>query len=343
MMGGGGVALLFAAAAASSAACSAAGRPTDAVDEPGTGLHLTDAGSSGSPAGSGSPSADARPADVYTADGNASDASLDGMADGPAAAPRCDSTHAWITTGTPVLPPETTTFGRFGGVSRDELTVAWTASDGTIYVADRATQTATFPPGSVVSTGSLTLAPGRVALSPTGSVLLGVASDRKSLVALERGGRSSSWAPSLPSAYATLNGMGGDPGNGSFFEPAFGLDGLSLFYLVMPPNAAPALFESRWDPSKRAWQSGTGLSNPELASADAMHRRRPTGASSDGLTLFFFDETSQTERAAWRPSVASPFANFVDLSFAEAAPNYLCDSLYYQDDESAPTGIDFTR
>jgi hypothetical protein len=82
---------------------------------------------------------------------------------------------------------------------------------------------------------------------------------------------------------------------------------------------------------------------PGLASIDATHRRRPTGASSDGLTLFFFDETANLERAAWRSSIASPFVQFVDIGVPEAAPNKQCDTLYFQGtDEDAGAPAVFT-
>jgi hypothetical protein len=73
------------------------------------------------------------------------------------------------------------------------------------------------------------------------------------------------------------------------------------------------------------------VSNPQLSSVDSTHRRRPTGVSSDDRTLFFFDEVSGKERAAWREAPSAAFGVFGDLSVApEGAPDEACRVLYYQ-------------
>jgi hypothetical protein len=73
------------------------------------------------------------------------------------------------------------------------------------------------------------------------------------------------------------------------------------------------------------------MTNPELTSADPTHRRRPTGASSDDRTLFFYDEVGNVERAAWRSDPSSPFTHFEDIPAApEAAPNAGCSLLYFR-------------
>jgi hypothetical protein len=80
--------------------------------------------------------------------------------------------------------------------------------------------------------------------------------------------------------------------------------------------------------------------NAEFESVDATHRRAPTGSSSDGRTLFFFDDVAGLERAAWRESPAVPFALFRDVGpFPEAAPSARCDSLYYRGQDAAGTGV----
>jgi hypothetical protein len=80
------------------------------------------------------------------------------------------------------------------------------------------------------------------------------------------------------------------------------------------------------------WTTGKALPNAEFASTSATARRRATGASADGRTLFFYDEVAGKERAAWRDSIASPFVTFVDMpGMTEAAPNHRCDTLYFQD------------
>jgi hypothetical protein len=73
------------------------------------------------------------------------------------------------------------------------------------------------------------------------------------------------------------------------------------------------------------------VTNPELTSVDPTHRRRPTGASSDDRTLFFYDEVGNVERAAWRSDPSAPFTHFEDIPAApEAAPNAGCSLLYFR-------------
>jgi hypothetical protein len=91
------------------------------------------------------------------------------------------------------------------------------------------------------------------------------------------------------------------------------------------------VYESQWDAGKAAWAVGVELRVTELASTDATHRRRPTGASADDLTLFFFDEVAGVQRAAWRDTPSAMFSQFADIAVApEAAPNLDCADLYFQ-------------
>jgi hypothetical protein len=90
----------------------------------------------------------------------------------------------------------------------------------------------------------------------------------------------------------------------------------------------------------KAWDTGTPLPNPEFAIATASQLRRPTGASGDRRTLFFFDEVTGKERAAWRSSAGAPFDTFVDLPLApEAVPNANCDTLYFHGMDAAGQGL----
>jgi hypothetical protein len=60
----------------------------------------------------------------------------------------------------------------------------------------------------------------------------------------------------------------------------------------------------------------------------------------DGLTLFFYDEVNQVERAAWRASPTAPFTLFEDIGdFPDAAPNFRCDILYYGGTDGSGAGL----
>jgi hypothetical protein len=109
------------------------------------------------------------------------------------------------------------------------------------------------------------------------------------------------------------------------------------------------LFESTWDPASVAWTTGVAPANPEFTS-NGSYVTYATGTSSDGLTLFFFDGSMGQVRAAWRDTLASPFAKFVTQAymgtmdgaptqgFLEATPNYRCDTLYFRSNTSSGNG-----
>jgi hypothetical protein len=243
--------------------------------------------------------------------------------------PLCDPAHIWKAAGLiGSVPPAN--FGRLGGISADETVIAWTSPAGVIYVDDRPLPGQAFSATpSAIDTSSTPVASDRVALGSTGMQLFAVSADRKSFVAFYRSGVGAAWGASGASQFANVADLVTD--GGQFSEPVLGANDNSFFYLITPPNAAPLLFESTWEATQHVWTTGTALPNAELASQSATVRRRPTGAAADGRTLFFFDEVTGQERAAWRDRSNSPFVQFVDTpGMTEAAPNSRCDVLYFQ-------------
>jgi hypothetical protein len=218
------------------------------------------------------------------------------------------------------------TFGRFGAVSSDELSVAWTSSEGDVYVADRPVSPGAF--NTAVKINEVALAVDRAALSANGLQVLAVAEKRGSLVEFTRASRSEAFVQGDGSDLSGLANV--FEGGGTISEPVLGGDGESLFFLIELPDQAPILYESKWSYADNVWGIAAGFRNQELQSVDASHRRRPTGGSSDGLTLFFYDEVNQVERGGWRESPTTPFIHFEDIgAFPDAAPNFRCDLLYY--------------
>jgi hypothetical protein len=259
--------------------------------------------------------------------GQAADASTDAGAD--AAAPfQCPVDRTWTT-----IPSHSwlSSVRRFGGITPDELRIAWTSDTGAISFAMRAHRTDDFGPPTIIPTETSPVADDRVALGPDGVTIVAVSADRGSFLGL--GLQGTTWGPIPAAQFANLAAMAIDT-QAQFYEPALGADGVSFYYLLAPggTNAGlPALYRSSWDPQQRGWATGVLLTNPELAPADATHRRRATGSSFDGLTLFYFDEVTGTEHAAWRSSTSAPYSQFHELAaFPEAAPTIHCDRLYFQ-------------
>jgi hypothetical protein len=222
-------------------------------------------------------------------------------------------------------------FNRFGSVSGNELTVAWTSSSGVVFVADRQSPSDPFGTPAQLDPGTIALATGRVALASTGHKLIATLANGSSFVSFARGGDGGTWFPELDNEFINIDGMISE-GGGVFAEPVVSVDGQSLFYVLTLPMNPPRLYESTWDAMAKTWSFGTPPPNPEFATPDGGAQvRRPTGASYDRQTLFFFDEVTGIERAAWRSSPGAAFDTFHDVAIApEAAPSESCNTLYFQ-------------
>ncbi|MBV9948203.1 MAG: hypothetical protein JOZ69_15230 [Myxococcales bacterium] len=353
-------AAVAAGVSAIAAACSASRPPANGGDPGGGGA--ADSGNSADSGGraESSDAADApdaadpadagKPADAGALDAHLEAAlsegaaSLDAPADGVTArGPRCSPDHAW--TGFGRIAAVSPDFGRFGGVSADELSIAW-SSAGVAYVADRAVRSEVFG-APVALPAAQPIAPGdRIALSPGGTTVVAAKAAGSAFVVFARASRSDAWAAGASLAYAAVNGMAGVEGGGRFSEPVLGADGRSLYFRFQALGAGPdaqagaaALFESRWDDQAHVWSAGVALPGPELAGL-AGAPARATGASTDGRTLFFFDPGSGAERAAWRETPSSAFTVFRVLpGLSEAAPNDRCDTLYFAASDDAGAGI----
>jgi hypothetical protein len=219
-------------------------------------------------------------------------------------------------------------FARLGGVSGDELSLAFTSSTGDAYVADRSSLDAAFDSPVLVNDSSTRLAVDRIALGPTGMAVVAVAADRRAFLGFERTDRGQAWAATAGLEFTQVRML--PEGGAEISNPVFGGDKRSLFFILTSYGKA-SLYESRWDMVQRGWGPPVRVSNAQLDSPDLTHLRRPTGASADGHTLFFFDEVSGLERGAWRDSATSPFVFFANVgAFVEAVPSSACDTLYHQ-------------
>jgi hypothetical protein len=159
------------------------------------------------------------------------------------------------------------------------------------------------------------------------------------MVSFARSSRADAWAATSQNEMAQLNGMVQGGNQGQFSEPVIGGNALSLFFMFSAGGGVAQVVESRWDGVAGEWLPANPFSNAELTS-DAQHRKRPTGASTDGRTLFFFDESAGHERGAWRNSPTSPFNLFQDVAVApEASPNRFCGALYYQGEGAVAAGL----
>jgi hypothetical protein len=219
----------------------------------------------------------------------------------------------------------------FGSITPNELTIAWMAMAGdtpTLYYADRASPDDPFYPAG-------TLAPGyyaaeRPALSADGQRIVVVRADRKGFAEYTRTGVFGSFTSSPSEAsFMTLNGLGGMLLSSAYFgDPMLSSDDKTFYYSRYDGRSPNTVFAGSRT-ALEAWPAGSPVAGAPLIGG-CSRRRRPTGISSDDLTLFYWDEFSGTERATFRPSVGAPFVGVVDLGSRDRAqPNASCQRLYY--------------
>jgi hypothetical protein len=243
---------------------------------------------------------------------------------GPDGGPLCNPTASW---GTPVsvLTTGSADSTIFGGVTPDELTIAWTSSAGgvvTAWYADRATSTAPFgtPQSLASSVGALAL--DRVTLSGDGLRIGAVASGALSFVGATRASRSVAFG----TPDTEFQGLGGGEAPPTLASPLLSGDDSELFYLITGQSSDFVIHDAT---GGLPWKGGVELSAPQL-SRSATSYRRPSGVSLDGLTLFYWDEVSSTEKMAIRPVASQPFNQFVDIGArANASPAASCQRIYY--------------
>lgn len=249
--------------------------------------------------------------------------------------------------GTPVPTVSTPQTDRFGAITADELTIAWMNAAGTVLYADRAQKTDPFGATKSIAVG---FALDRVALSADGLTLIGVITNRTTFAQVTRSSRSGSFGTTLDSApFKFLNqpngGSESDSGPspdavGVVSDPVLSADG-KVFYFTLLAGTAETLAES-------LRLGGTTYPSPRVLKesdfvSSGSKLRRPTGLSFDGRTLFFWDETTNTERAAFRESATVPgkiaYTSFVTLgAYPGAQPSQTCGRLYFEGSGSG--GVD---
>ncbi len=221
----------------------------------------------------------------------------------------------------------------FGSITPDELTMAWLSVESgtpTLHYADRGARSDPFEPAGAIGADTDYYAVERPALSPDGNRLVVVRKDRKGFAEYTRMGRFYAFddTPSEAS-FGPLDNQALLFTVSEFFgDPIVSSDDRTLYYSRFGADQVETVFEST-RASDVDWPIGTPVAGEPLLTVCG-HRRRPTGVAADGLTLFYWDEASHTERATWRATLAAPFAGVVDLGARDhATPNDACSTLYF--------------
>jgi hypothetical protein len=234
----------------------------------------------------------------------------------------------------------------FGSITPDELTIAWMTTQGSVLYADR--QMASDPFGTAQTlTGAIAL--DHVSLSADGLTLIVVQDDRYSLTQSTRSARGTAFTATLdktpfssldPPVTEVDGGIG--PVHGLFADPMLSPDGQFLYYSQYGQTTLTMLESYRQEGMSTPWPQGRNLLEAPLGAPDVSGTRmRPTGMSTDDLTLFFYDEVAMKERVAFRAGALmnNTYAQFVDLgAYENAAPTSNCQRIYFSN--SGNGGLD---
>jgi hypothetical protein len=243
-------------------------------------------------------------------------------AEAPSLSADCATTGGWGTG--EAVPAGAAAGARLIGITPDELTLVWSEAEGSepfYYFADRSSPGDPFGSAQQVTGGHL------LAVSPNGLRLVALSADQSALLALARNDRSSAFAAPAEDEFAEL-GADARANGWSFSSCALAPDDRTLFYTVGAADTQYLLRVSQRE-GTGPWPVGEELEQCELE-AHGGYGRYPTGVSSDGKTLFFYDSWRGMARAAWRESTTSAFTWFRDLGERLVSqPNAACDRLYY--------------
>ncbi len=291
-------------------------------------------GEAGQGTGSG---ADSAPESAASSGDDAASGSDDGGS-GPVFPPvdggmHCSPTAQW-SAGT-LLSLSTSVLDRFGAITPDELTIAWMTPDGdagavgTVHYADRSTASDSFGADQTLAAFGGYFALGPVALSPDGLTMIVVRADLQGFGAATRASRGAAFGSPDEAPFSSIDLNHADiPVTGSVMDdPVFAQDGRSLLFTDLAPTTTNSV--TSLDLVGGSWTNRDTIVAGALQ-VSGTHLRRPTGISSDRLTLFFYDEVASIERAIWRTTATGTFTQAEDVGpLLYAQPNAACTRLYY--------------
>jgi hypothetical protein len=223
-------------------------------------------------------------------------------------------------------------------ITPDELTVAWGSDEGlagALWVADRVSAGDDFGARTPITEMDVE-AVERLALGPDRLVLVAVAGGR--FVELTRAAPGTAFSSPAPGSFALIDADAEE--NGLLLaDPVIAPDDRTLYYSIASGSVGTATLRVSTRASGEPWPVGADVPDCEFLRHER-GMRQPTGVSSDGLTLFYFDAARFISRAAFRPARDEAFTLFVDLGDRLGAqPNLACDRLYYYGPGTLPLEV----
>jgi hypothetical protein len=234
---------------------------------------------------------------------------------------------------------------RLAAITPDELTIAWIDKSTTpprIMFADRAAPTDPFGAAAAIAPATAYLGDEGAALSPDGTRLVVVLASGKGFTEYVRSIRPGSFfaQPSDVQFQAMNQTLGFEmPAAEVFSAPIVGADDQHFYYSRHGGGTAETVYESTRK-GNIPWTVGVAPTGDAVQSFCG-RGRRPSGISSDLLTIFYWDEASMSERAAWRASPTAPFTGGIDLGARpDTQPSQSCTRIYHTLPASSDIGYE---
>ena len=221
--------------------------------------------------------------------------------------------------------------GRVGSITPDDRTLVWTAPEGggtRIFFAERNGTDESFQATEQLAVDPATVADDRVAITPDGLSIAFLVKTQDAFAQVTRSARVIAFGPVSRDGFANINFENREtrPPAGSGLGDAVWAPSTSFFFSEYGPNRTATVIST--EPKDLTTLLDFGDS--ELLPVGDK-RRRPTGVAADEHTLFYWDETTQSEKVAFRaPGADRRFVRFEDLGDRRGAvPNATCTRLYF--------------
>lgn len=236
----------------------------------------------------------------------------------------CGPSPAW---GQPVVLLTTPTADStiFGGITNDELSMAWVSTTGgvvTAWYADRTSNTVAFGTAQALASTFGALAMDRVTLSGDGLRIAGVRADGSAFVAAKRAVRTGPFDTDDSAEFAGFAPDGST--TSTYASPLLSPDDQVFAYLLTSASDPNDLFLS----GGPGWSKSISPGLPELARMNGQERR-PTGMTLDELSLFYWDDVTASEKVVYLGGASAQFADFG--AWKDAVPTGGCSRIYYSE------------
>lgn len=235
---------------------------------------------------------------------------------------------------TPVGYPHSATGEQLAAVTWDELTMVWTTSDASglvvVHYADRAARDDAFGAELTLPAKLGPFAHDKVALTADGLTMIFPTADHLALHQITRTARGSAFDDTsvTTTPFKKLMAPGTEGGsNPQVADLVLSRDGKWLFFTDLLRTAGTSTMLSV-KLSDGTWDTASPVDATRL-NIEGGKRRRPTGISADALTVFFYDEVSDTSMVGFR-AAGAPFSEFYAFvpNGTGAMPNDKCDRVY---------------